>query len=147
MTTITAQERAERASDAMWQIDLASQSIGMRIEKIAPGFCVASMTVAQHHLNGHNICHGGYIFMLADSAFAFACNSYNQMAVAQHNSISFIAPGRPNEVLVAEAVEVNRTGRSGIYDVKVTGEGGRIIAEFRGNSRTIKGVHFEENEG
>jgi acyl-CoA thioesterase len=147
MTPITDQDRAERTAKEMWKLDLASQSIGMKIDRIEPGFCVASMTIAKHHLNGHGICHGGYIFMLADSAFAFACNSYNQMAVAQHNSISFISPGRPNEVLQATAVETNRTGRSGIYDVKVTGEDGRIVAEFRGNSRTIKGQHFEEDKG
>ncbi len=146
MTMMTAQQRAERASAIMWEKDVASQSLGMHIDKIAPGRATASMVVQDHHLNGHDICHGGYIFLLADSAFAFACNSYNQMTVAQHNSITFVSPGRPGERLVAVATEANKTGRNGIYDVTVSGEDGRVVAEFRGCSRTIKGQHFEENE-
>ncbi len=147
MTELTAQQRAEKAAQAMWTGDRASQWLGMTLDEIAPGVAVTSMIVAENHLNGHKICHGGYIFTLADSAFAFACNSYNQMAVAQHNTISFIAPGKLGETLTARASETNRTGRSGIYDVTVTGEGGRVIAEFRGCSRTIKGTHFDENKG
>ncbi|MFT4716794.1 MAG: acyl-CoA thioesterase [Paracoccaceae bacterium] len=147
MAKLSDQERAERTAAVMWENDLASQSSGMQIDLIGPGFCTTSMTVATQHLNGHGICHGGYIFMLADSAFAFACNSYNQLVVAQNNSINFVSPGRPSEVLIAKAKEISRSGRNGIYDVSVTGEGGRVIAEFRGCSRTIKGQHFEEIEG
>ena len=107
-------------------------------------------TAAAHHdaslrfALGHGIAHGGYIFPLADSAFAFACNSYNQLAVAQQNQISYLAPGKAGERLHAAAREQSRTGRSGVYDVTVTGEDGRTIALFRGLSRTIKGHHFEE---
>lgn len=95
-------------------------------------------------MNGHGICHGGYIFTLADSAFAFACNSYNQLVVAQQNQITYLAPGKADERLTATALEKSKTGRSGVYDVTVTGEDGRVIALFRGLSRTIKGQHFEE---
>ena len=102
------------------------------------------MTVEKHHTNGHDICHGGFIFTLADSAFAFACNSYNQIAVAQHNTISFIAPGARGDRLTAHAREISRTGRSGLYDVRVTNQDGRLIAEFRGASRVVKGVHFDD---
>jgi len=147
MTDLSPQQRAERAADAMWRGDQASQWLGMALDEIAPGTAVTSMEVQAHHLNGHKICHGGFIFTLADSAFAFACNSYNQLAVAQHNTISFIAPGQLGERLTARAVETNRTGRSGIYDVTVKGENGRVIAEFRGCSRTIKGTHFDETQG
>ena len=99
---------------------------------------------AEHHLNGHRICHGGYIFTLADSAFAFACNSYNQVTVAQQNSITYVNSGQPGERLTARAVESARNGRSGVYDVVVTGGDGRNVALFRGLSRTIKGQIFEE---
>lgn len=97
-------------------------------------------------LNGHGICHGGFIFTLADSAFAFACNSYNQLAVAQQNQITYLAPGREGERLQATALEVSRSGRSGVYDVFVTGGDGRSVAVFRGLSRTVKGRHFPEEE-
>jgi acyl-CoA thioesterase len=116
----------------------------MRIDHIAPGAADLSMVITAAMLNGHGIAHGGYIFTLADSAFAFACNSYNQLAVAQQNQISYLAPGKAGERLHAAAREQSRTGRSGVYDVTVTGEDGRTIALFRGLSRTIKGHHFEE---
>lgn len=128
----------------MWKTDTASQNLGMKIDHIAPGEATLSMPVTDKMLNGHGICHGGYIFTLADSAFAFACNSYNQLVVAQQNQITYLAPGKADERLTATAVEQSKTGRSGIYDVKVTGEDGRTIALFRGLSRTIKGQHFEE---
>jgi len=139
----SAQECAERSARAMWAGDDASRWFGMTLEEIAPGRAVLAMKVEQHHTNGHDICHGGVIFSLADSAFAFACNSYNRMAVAQHNMISFIAPGRLGEVLTATAREVSMKGRSGIYDVQVTRGDGEVIAEMRGCSRTIPGTHFE----
>ena len=103
-----------------------------------------SFEVQDHHLNGHDICHGGYIFTLADSTFAFACNSYNQATVAQENQITFLSPGRGGERLTAYAEETARAGRSGVYDVTVTGEDGRKVAVFRGLSRSVKGQNFEE---
>ena len=133
------QALAEACARVMWAEDRASQSFGMRIERIAPGEAVLTMTVAERMVNGHGICHGGFIFTLADSAFAFACNTYDRRTVAQHCAVTFIAPSRLGEVLSAHALEVSRAGRSGIYDVTVTGDGGAVVAEFRGHSRTIKG--------
>lgn len=141
---LTAEEIARRSAAAMWARDDASKWLGASLDAVGPGAATMSMTVECHHTNGHDICHGGFIFTLADSAFAFACNSYNQIAVAQHNVITFVAPGALGDRLVAEAREVTRAGRSGLYDVRVTNQAGTLIAEFRGASRTIKGRHFEE---
>ncbi|MGR3761820.1 hydroxyphenylacetyl-CoA thioesterase PaaI [Roseobacteraceae bacterium NS-SX3] len=141
---MTPQDRANRAAAAMWADDHASKWAGMEITRVAEGEAVLEMTVAQHHCNGHGICHGGVTFMLADSAFAFACNSRNVSTVAQSNSITFTAPGRLGDRLTATAREVSLTGRSGIYDVTVTNQDGQTIAEFRGLSRAIKGRLFDE---
>ena len=143
--SVSAQDRATRSAAAMWAGDAASKWMGMEIAEVTPGGAVLTLTVEDHHSNGHGICHGGVIFALADSAFAFACNSYNKSAVAQHNTISFIAPGRLGDRLTATAREVSLTGRSGIYDVTVTRGPGEIIAEFRGCSRIIRGQHFDED--
>ncbi|MGJ8527552.1 hydroxyphenylacetyl-CoA thioesterase PaaI [Maritalea sp.] len=140
------QERAQKSSEIMWNNDCASQRMGMKLEAVGPGSATLSMPIGDEHLNGHKICHGGFIFMLADSAFAFACNSYNQLAVAHQNSITFAAPGFKDDVLTATAIEVGRTGRSGIYDVTITNQKDEALAHFRGHSRTIKGTHFKENE-
>ena len=143
---MTPQLRAERSAEAMWANDRASKWLGMSLDAIGPGTATRSFTVQDHHLNGHSICHGGYIFTLADSAFAFACNSYNENTVAQQNQITYLSPGRAGERLTATATETSKTGRSGIYDITVTGEDGRKVAVFRGLSRTIKGHHFEEDK-
>ncbi len=140
------QERAQKSAQIMWSNDSASQRIGMKLAGVGPGIATLTMQIGDDHLNGHKICHGGYIFMLADSAFAFACNSYNQLAVAHQNSITFAAPGLKDDVLTASAVEVGRTGRSGIYDVTITNQKDEALAHFRGHSRTVKGTHFKENE-
>lgn len=144
---MTPQERAERASASMFENDVASPALGMRIDQVAPGSATLSMLVRADMLNGHRICHGGFIFTLADSAFAFACNSYNTMCVAQQNQITFVAPGKLGERLTAQANEVTRQGRSGTYDVIVTGEDNRTVALMRGLSRQVSGHHFDENEG
>ncbi|MDA3889304.1 MAG: hydroxyphenylacetyl-CoA thioesterase PaaI [Allgaiera sp.] len=141
---MTPQQRAERSAQAMWAGDHASKWLGASLDAVGPGTAVMSMSVATHHLNGQQICHGGYIFTLADSAFAFACNSYNTKVVAQHNTISYLSPVQEGERLTATAQEVSRAGRSGLYDVTVTGADGRQVALFRGASRQIKGQHFEE---
>lgn len=141
---MTPQLRAERSAEAMWANDRASKWLGMSLDAIGPGTATMSFVVQDHHLNGHSICHGGYIFTLADSAFAFACNSYNENAVAQQNQITYLSPGRAGERLTATASETSKAGRSGIYDITVTGEDGRKVAVFRGLSRTINGHHFEE---
>ena len=139
------QDRAEKSAAAMWENDHASKGMGISLDAIAPGKATMSMTVEKHHTNGHGICHGGFIFTLADSAFAFACNSYNKTTVAQNCTISFLAPGQLGDRLTAEAVEIHLSGRSGIYDINVTNQDGAKIAIFRGWSRTIKGQLFEEN--
>ncbi|MDA5092604.1 hydroxyphenylacetyl-CoA thioesterase PaaI [Aliiroseovarius sp. KMU-50] len=141
---MTPQQRAERSAKAMWADDPASQALGMTLDDIGPGRAVISMPVRADMVNGHGICHGGFTFALADSAFAFACNSYNLRVVAQHNSITYLDPGQLGEHLTATATETSRAGRSGIYDVVVKGEDGRQVALFRGHSRQIKGTHFEE---
>tara|TARA_R110002049_G_scaffold44333_5_gene130050 strand:+ start:98785 stop:99183 length:399 start_codon:yes stop_codon:yes gene_type:complete len=128
----------------MFAQDSASAGLGMTIDQIAPGRAVLSMDVRPDMLNGHGICHGGFIFSLADSAFAFACNSYNQITVAQQNQITYLTPGKSGERLTATATEVSRSGRSGVYDVAVSGSDGRTIALFRGLSRTIQGQLFSE---
>ena len=144
MSGITDQERAERSSEAMLKDDHTTKSMGMTIEAVGPGVATLSMVVRKDHLNGHGSCHGGTIFTLADSAFAFACNSHNTITVAQHCSVAFLAPGREGDRLTATAREVTLAGRSGIYDVTVTRDDGVAIAEFRGLSRTVSGTHFKE---
>lgn len=134
------QELAKSCADAMWAEDQASQGLGMTVERVTPGEAVLSMTIRPDMTNGHGICHGGFIFTLADSAFAFACNTYNQRTVAQHCAVTFLQPGRRGDRLTAHAVERSRTGRSGIYDVTVRDSRGEVVAEFRGHSRTIAGT-------
>ena len=125
-------------ADAMWAEDRASVGLGMRLDGVAPGRALLSMPVTDAMANGHGICHGGFIFSLADSAMAFAANQRDEAAVAQHASISFVRPAEVGEVLVAEAVERMRVGRSGIYDVRVSTVGGALVAEFRGHTRTLR---------
>jgi acyl-CoA thioesterase len=133
---------ARACAAAMWAEDRASTGLGMRLEHVAPGQAVMAMTITAVMVNGHGICHGGFIFALADSAFAFACNSHGERAVARHAAIDFLRPGRLGETLRAEAIERARSGRSGIYDVRVTGADGGLIAEFRGHSRLAGGAFF-----
>lgn len=141
---MTPETRAHKSAEAMWADDNASPWFGMEIVEVSEGRATLTLTVQPHHANGHGICHGGVTFSLADSAFAFACNSRNQNTVAQTNTITYIAPGRIGDRLTAVAREISLTGRSGIYDVTVTNQDGTVIAEFRGNSRAIRGQLFEE---
>ena len=138
----TAQEIAEKSSAALKANDNASSAMGIVVTQIAPGSATVTMPITPEKLNGHGICHGGLIFMLADTAFAHACNTYNQRVVAQTCSISFLAPGKADGILTATAREVHRANRSGIYDIDVICNSGEIIAQFRGQSRTIKGQHL-----
>ena len=142
--TISDQQRAEKSAEAMWATDDASKWFGMSLDAVGPGTATMSLTVIDAQTNGHNICHGGGIFALADSAFAFACNSYNKVTVAQSNSITYVAPARTGDRLTAMAVEIARSGRSGTWDVTVTNQDGATIALFRGLARTISGTLFEE---
>ena len=135
----TPQEFAEASARLMWEDDRAALAAGMQLLEIGPGKASMSMEVTARMTNGHGMCHGGYIFMLADTAFAYACNSHNQRAVAAGAAIDFLAPARLGERLLARAIECHRGARSGIYDVVVTGTEGRRIALFRARSATIKG--------
>src|SRR6267142_5794079 len=130
---------ARACADAMWKEDDASKGLGMKIVEVRPGFAALTMTVQPHMVNGQRIAHGGFIFLLADSTFAFACNSHNERAVAAQCNISFIRPGKLDDRLIATAREISRTGRSGIYDIRVTVDD-TAIAEMRGHSRTIGGA-------
>lgn len=130
------QALAEGCAQAMWAKDNASQAIGMVLERVEPGAARLALTVAPQHVNGHGICHGGFIFALADSAFAFACNTTGETSVAQHCSVTFVRPGRLGDRLVAEAREQHRARRSGVYDVRVETADGELVALFRGHSRT-----------
>ena len=140
---LTEQEIAEKSSATLDQSDAASRALGIVLQSVAPGKATVTMSITADKLNGHGICHGGLIFTLADTAFAHACNSYNQKVVAQSCSISFLASGNSGEQLTAKAYEVHRAGRNGIYDVEVFNSSGEAIAQFRGQSRTIKGQNFE----
>lgn len=123
----------------MYGNDLASRSLGMTVDDVAAGRATASMPVTEAMANGHGIVHGGYVFLLADSAFAFACNGYDQITVAAGCDIVFVRPARVGDVLTATAAERVRAGRSGVYDVTVTRADGAVMAELRGRSRTISG--------
>jgi phenylacetic acid degradation protein PaaD len=144
MTETAREDLARRAVGAMYDADAASQGLGITIDEVGPGHATARMTVTAAMLNGHGIGHGGYVFLLADSAFAFACNSYNQNTVAQSCDIAFLAAVREGDVLVAEATERALSGRTGIYDVTVRRSTGDVVAEFRGRSRTIAGTLVPE---
>jgi acyl-CoA thioesterase len=141
---LSPQALAEACAAAMWSDDSTAQRLGMRIEQIAPGEATLSMAITDFMLNGHGLAHGGFIFALADTAFAYACNGYNQRTVGHQASITYMAPGRPGERLTAVAREVYRTGRDGIYDVHVTNARGEPVAAFRGHSRTVKETHLPE---
>ena len=137
--TSGAQQLAEYARDGMFARDRAAHGLKMRITHIAPGPATVEMPVRADMLNGFDICHGGFITTLGDTAFAYACNSYNEMTVASGLSVDFVAPGRPGDVLVAEAKEVSQAGRTGVYDVTISNQKGEVIALFRGRSYRMKG--------
>jgi acyl-CoA thioesterase len=140
---VTPEEIARRSAEAMWAGDRASQSLGMTLDAVGPGTATLSMTLRDDMVNGHAIGHGGLTFTLADSAFAFACNSYNRTTVAAGAEIRFRRPTRLGDRLVATATERDRDGRDGVYDVLVT-VGDEVVAEFVGRSREIGGTLFGE---
>ena len=133
------QALAEAAAARMYELDAASRGLGMLIEKVTPGCATLSMRVRPDMVNGHAICHGGFIFTLADSAVAFACNSYNANTVAAGARIDFLAPAHEGDKLIATATEVSLRGKTGVYDVVVCNEAGEQLALFRGNSFRIQG--------
>lgn len=138
-TVSGAQRRAERAAAGLFERDRASQALGMRITGVRPGWARVAMTVRADMLNGHGVCHGGIVFALADSAFAFACNSHNESTVAAAAAIDFLAAAREDDELTAEASELWRTRRNGIYEITVSNQRGERIALFRGRSYRIDG--------
>lgn len=134
-----AQQTAEHVREGMLANDRASKALGMQVRDIAPGRATVTMTVRPDMLNGFDICHGGLVTTLADSAFAFACNSYNELTVASGFSVDLVAPAREGDVLTAVAEEVSLAGRTGVYDVNVTNQRGERVAVFRGRSYRVKG--------
>jgi acyl-CoA thioesterase len=136
------QQIAEATRDAMWADDRASQALGMRVLAIGPGTATLTMAVRDDMLNGHDLCHGGLVATLADSAFAYACNAHNEVTVASGFDINLLAAAHLGDVLTARAIEVNKAGRSGVYDITVSNQRGQTVAVFRGRSHTFKGKHL-----
>jgi acyl-CoA thioesterase len=131
-------ELASRCAEAMYARDRASQHLGIAVTGVAPGRATATMAITATMVNGHDIAHGGYVFLLADTAFAFACNTYDEVTVAAGADVVFLSPARLGDELVAIAAERSRSGRTGVYDVTVRrGTGGDVVAEFRGRSRSL----------
>jgi phenylacetic acid degradation protein PaaD len=130
---------ARRCAAAMWAADQASQALGIEITEVARGRAAARLTIAANMVNGHAIAHGGFVFLLADTAFAFACNTYGYVTVARGAEVTFVAPAHEGDELEAVAVERQRAGRNGIYDVTVRRRvSGEVVAEFRGHSRQLR---------
>ena len=138
------QETAERSAKAMYADDHTSHALEIELEEVGPGHAVATMTVRPDMANGHQTCHGGMIFTLADAAFAYACNSYNQVAVAVSCNITYLSPAMVGDRLRASAREVARQGRTGLYDVSVRNQADDVIAEFRGKSRSLRDTLYSD---
>lgn len=136
---LTPQQTADLVREGMYANDRAARGLGMQITEMSPGRATITMTVRAEMLNGFDICHGGYITTLADTAFAYACNSYNELTVASGLSVDFVAPGREGDLLTARAEEASLSGRTGVYDVVVSNQRGERIALFRGKSYRMKG--------
>lgn len=143
-TDATPQQVAEACRDAMWANDRASRLLGLHIVAVGPGTATLQMTVRDDMLNGHDIAHGGLITTLADSAFAFACNGYNEVTVASGFDVNLLSAARGGDVLTATATEVSKSGRTGVYDIAVTNQRGEPVAAFRGRSYTMKGKPLVE---
>ena len=138
-------ETAKKVASKILERDKTCRSMGICLEYVNEGTATLSLEIKEQHINGHGICHGGIIFTLADSAFAFACNSRNTASIAQHANVTFIKPAKLGDKLFATAEEISLIRRNGIYDVTVENENADVIAEFRGYSRTIEGAIFREN--
>ncbi|HZJ94508.1 MAG TPA: hydroxyphenylacetyl-CoA thioesterase PaaI [Thiopseudomonas sp.] len=139
MTDLTPQQLAQACAEAMFARDQASQQLGMKIISVAPGRAELSMTVDQRMVQGHGACHGGYLFTLADSAFAFSCNTYDKATVASGCSIEYISPAKEGDVLTASAKELSRGNRMGVYDITITNQDDQVVAYFRGKSYQVRG--------
>jgi acyl-CoA thioesterase len=136
---LSPQEVADAVRDGMLEKDRATRALGMQVLAIGPGRATLAMAVREDMLNGHDICHGGFMATLADSTFAFACNSYNELTVASGFAVDFLAPARLGDLLTARCTEISKAGRTGVYDVEVVNQRGERIAVFRGRSYTMKG--------
>lgn len=146
VSMMTPEQLASACSAEMHKTDYAAQGMGIRIEETRPGYARLSMTVRKDMLNGHGMCHGGFIFALSDTAFAHACNSYNRVTVASGCSIEYVAPGFLDDTLTAVAQERQRKGRTGVYDITVYNQNNEELAFFRGKSYQIKGTLLPEDE-
>lgn len=140
MSDHQALDLATRCAESMFERDTASQRLGIRLLSVAPGQTTLGMSVREDMIQGHGTCHGGYLFALADSAFAFACNSYNDACVAIGCSIDYVAPAQLGDTLTAHARELSRSGRTGNYDVRIENQRGQLIALFRGKSYKVRGT-------
>ena len=143
---MTPQALAEACRDWMWRNDRASKGLGMQVLAVSPGGATLCMAVREDMLNGHDICHGGFITTLADSTFAFACNAYNEVTVASGFDVNLIAAARLGDVLTASAVEISKAGRTGVYDINVRNQRQEPVAAFRGRSYSIKGKPMIEGQ-
>ena len=141
---MNAQQIAEATCEAMWANDRASKMLGMQVLAVGPGSATLAMTVREDMLNGHDLCHGGLVTTLADSAFAFACNAHNEVTVAAGFDVNLLAAARLGDVLTARATEVSRAGRTGVYDIAVINQRGEAVAAFRGRSYSMKGQALVE---
>jgi len=146
--TQTPQQLAQSCADAMFQRDQASRNLGMKITQVSPGKATVTMPVSSIMIQGHGSCHGGYLFTLADSAFAFACNSYNKATVASGCTIDYMLGTREGDLLTASAVEQSRGNRTGVYDITITNQNGHVVALFRGKSYQVRGevIQSENNQ-
>ena len=144
MTRLKADELAVACADSMYEKDIAAQEVGITLEQVKPGYARLKMIVRPDMLNGHDVCHGGFLFVLADTAFAYACNSYNKVTYAQSCDIDFIQPGKEGDDLIAIAEERVRGRRTGLYDVTVSRADGEVLAYFRGRSYQVKGALLHE---
>jgi acyl-CoA thioesterase len=138
------QQTAEASRDAMWANDRACRALGIQVMAVGPGTATLTMAVREDMLNGHDLCHGGLIATLADSAFAYACNAYNELTVASGFDIHLMSGARLGDVLTASATELSKGGRTGVYDIVVSSQSGEQIAAFRGRSYTMKGKPLVE---
>lgn len=143
---MTPQALAEACRDWMWRNDRASQGLGMQVLAVSPGGASLCMKVREDMLNGHDICHGGFITTLADSTFAFACNAYNEVTVASGFDVNLIAAARLGDLLTATAVELSKAGRTGVYDITVQNQRHEPVAAFRGRSYSMKGKALIEGQ-
>jgi len=140
---LTPEQIAQRCAEIMWPDDHAARGLGMTIKAVGPGTATLTMTVRQDMVNGHGTCHGGFIFAVADSAFAYACNSFNHRTVAAGVDINFLAPAHLGDMLTAHGHARHQGGRSGVYDIDVANQDGKLIAVFRGRAARVKGHFFE----